>query len=180
MKPSTQTDASTFIHPRAVVDRDVVLGPGTKVWQFSSVLRGAILGANCSVACNVTIDGSRFGDRCTFRPGVDIGPGVWCGDDVFLGPKITLCNDMWPRTHKHGWNVADLANGYCIIIDDGASVGAHCAVLPGVHIGKGAMCAAGTVVHRDVPAGHLWTPSGIAIPIGSEEDKWSSRIRFAC
>ena len=34
-------------------------------------------------------------------------------------------------------------------------VGAGCVLLPGVSIGDGAVVAAGTIVHRDVPAGCL-------------------------
>lgn len=168
-------DPTAFIHPLAHVE-GARIGPRTKVWQFSSVIRGAILGAECSVSSNVTIDGSRYGDRCTFRPGVDIGPGVWAGDDVFFGPKITVCNDAWPRTHKRGYDMDTLAKGCVVRIEDGASIGAHAAILPGVVLGAGCMIAAGSVVTRDVPARHLWK-DGETRPIMDEEAQVSRRIR---
>jgi len=38
-----------------------------------------------------------------------------------------------------------------IVIDDGAWVGTGVIILPGVHIGKMAVIAAGSVVNKDVP-----------------------------
>lgn len=38
-----------------------------------------------------------------------------------------------------------------IVIGDKVWIGANATVLPGVTIGKGAIVAAGAVVHRDVP-----------------------------
>ena len=41
------------------------------------------------------------------------------------------------------------------IIEDGASIGAHVTLLPGVKIGKNAMIGAGTVVTKSVPPNAL-------------------------
>ena len=38
-----------------------------------------------------------------------------------------------------------------ITIDDGAWIGSRVVILPGVHVGKGAVVAAGAVVTRNVP-----------------------------
>jgi acetyltransferase-like isoleucine patch superfamily enzyme len=38
-----------------------------------------------------------------------------------------------------------------VIIDDDVWIGAHCVILPGVHVGQGAVIGAGAVVTRDVP-----------------------------
>lgn len=178
---------TAFIHPKAHVE-GVTIGARTKVWQFSTIIRGTVLGEDCNVASNVTLDGPRFGDRCIICPGVDMGPGFLIGNDVFIGPNVVICNDAWPRTHKDGWSRADFehaANGWygleparwAVIVEDGASIGANAVILPGVIIGKGAMVGAGVTVSRDVPAGHLMTTKQVPIPIGDDSAK--IRMRFA-
>ncbi|MFD2369330.1 acyltransferase [Brevibacillus sp. GCM10020057] len=60
-----------------------------------------------------------------------------------------------------GYNTTILAHEYLVEeyrlgevrIEDNVLVGANSTILPGVTIGKGAVVAAGTVVHKDVPAG---------------------------
>lgn len=167
------------IHPLAHVDETVSLGPGTRVWQFASITRGTVLGADCSVAPNAVLDGPRFGDRCVISPGVYIGPGFHVGDDVFVGPHVVLANDMYPHTDKRGFEYEALRQGerYAVIVEDGVSLCAHALVLPGVRIGKGAMIAGHATVSRDVPAGMLWTRDGELRP---KPDDWRDRrMRWA-
>jgi len=60
-----------------------------------------------------------------------------------------------------GYNTTILAHEYLVEeyrlgevrIEDEVLVGANSTILPGVTIGKGAIVAAGTVVHKNVPAG---------------------------
>lgn len=60
-----------------------------------------------------------------------------------------------------GYNTTILAHEYLVEeyrlgevrIEDDVLVGANSTILPGVTIGKGAIVAAGTVVHKDVPPG---------------------------
>lgn len=159
---------TAFIHPKAHVE-DSTIGARTKVWQFSSVIRGTVLGEDCVVASNVTLDGPVFGDRCKISPGVDIGPGFLIGNDVFIGPNVVLCNDRWPAADQEGFDLASLQRGaWAVIVADGASIGANAVVLPGVRIGVGAMIAAGAVVNRSVPAHHLFRRNGTIEPIGSQ------------
>lgn len=170
---------SAMIHPKAHVEGATV-GARTRVWQFATVIRGAVLGEDCNVASCVTLDGPRLGDRCIVSPGVDIGPGFWIGDDVFLGPNVVLCNDRWPRTEKAGFDVCAFAAGRCsVIVGSGASIGANAVVLPGVVIGAGAMVAAGSRVTRDVPPGHLWCSSDVVKPIANERARLANRMAFA-
>lgn len=155
-----------FIHPKAHVE-GATIGARTKVWQFASVIRGTVLGEDCSVASCATLDGPVFGNRCIVSPNVDIGPGFVVGDDVFIGPSVVLCNDAWPRAAKDGFEADLLRSGKLVTmrIGDGASLGAHAVVLPGVIIGAGAMVAANATVTRDLPAGCLWTREGSIVEI---------------
>lgn len=149
-------DRTAFIHPMAHVE-GVTIGPRTKVWQFASVIRGARLGADCTVACGATLDGCAFGDRVIVSHNVAAGPGFLIGDDVFIGPNVTICNDAWPRVEKDGFDASALRAGLVVIrIGDGASIGANAVILPGVKIGAGAVVAAGAVVNKDVPPNYLF------------------------
>lgn len=155
-----------FIHEKAHVDDSVEIGPGCRIWQFASVIRGTRLGIDCTVASNVTLDGPWFGDRCIISPGVDIGPGFEIGDDCFIGPNVVLCNDAWPMTSKDGWTDAPFRSGSLTVrLGNNVSIGANAVVLPGVSIGNGSMIAAGTVVDRHVMPGHLFKRSGEIVEI---------------
>lgn len=162
-----------MIHKKAEV-KDATLGEGVSVWQFASVIRGAVLGDGVTVASCAIVDGASVGAGSIICHGASVHPGAQLGRDVFVGPGTTICNDSWPRTHKRGWSVPERP---VVIVRDGASIGANCVVLPGVIIGEGAMVAAGTTVSRDVEAGHLLGPSGAQAPIGREDLK--QRMRYA-
>lgn len=166
-----------MIHPLAHVDESVVLGEGTRVWQFASVTRGTVMGRDCSVSPGAMLDGSVYGDRVVISGGVRAGAGFKVGNDVFLGPNVTLCNDMWPTADKDGYDDSALRSGrFAVVIEDGVSVGANAVVLPGVRVGAGAMIAAGAVCNRNVPPDHLFTRHEVMIEIKSQ---WRTRrMRF--
>ena len=65
------------------------------------------------------------------------------GDNVFLGPNVTMTNDKNPPSGQENWLKT--------IIKDGASIGAGCVILPGVTIGENARIGAGTLITKDVP-----------------------------
>lgn len=75
------------------------------------------------------------------------------GKNVALGANVTIYdNDMHainPYLRKY-----DNDNNICaqeVIIEDNVWIGAHTIILKGVHIGKGAVIGAGSVVTKDVP-----------------------------
>jgi acetyltransferase-like isoleucine patch superfamily enzyme len=149
------------IHEKAEVSDDVKIGAHTRVWQFASVIRGTVLGEDCNVASGALLDGPRFGDRCIICQNVAMGPGFLFGDDCFVGPNVTICNDAWPVTSKEGFDIERFRNGFwTVIVKDGASIGANAVVLPGVTIGAGSMVAAGAVVDRNVPDHSVFTRDG--------------------
>ena len=156
-----------MIHKKAEV-KNATIGQGCTIWQFASVIRGAELGDNVTVASCAIVDGARVGAGSIICHGASVHPGALLGRDVFIGPGVTICNDSWPRTHKRGWSAPEQP---VVVIRDGASIGANCVVLPGVTIGEGAMIAAGTTVSRDVDPWHLLGPSGAQAPIGRDDLK---------
>ncbi len=171
-------DPSAQIHRLALVE-GAEIGPRTRVWQFASVIRGTRLGADCNVASGATLDGPRFGDRCTVSQGVAMGPGFLIGDDVFIGPNVTVCNDRWPRTYKRGFDIAKLQAGFVTVrICNCCSIGANAVILPGVTLGERAMVAAGAVVDRNVPADHLFKRDGSTQPISQRVERHSAQTRM--
>ena len=167
-----------MIHPLAHVDASVLLGEGTTVWQFASLIRGASVGNGCSIGACSVVDGSIVGDRCAIGHGAQIHPSAWLWDDVFIGPGAVLCNDVWPSTSKEGFDVSALASRHTIVIESGASIGANAVILPGVRIGSGAVVAAGVRCCESVPANTLLKPDG---SYGRKPEKMdiARRMRFA-
>jgi UDP-2-acetamido-3-amino-2,3-dideoxy-glucuronate N-acetyltransferase len=104
---------------------------------------------------------------------------VKIGNEVFVGPNVTFCNDVWPFVDKAGQDFAAFdGTRFSIIVDDGALIGAGAVILPGVRIGKGAVVAAGARVESDVPPGQFYQRNGY-ISSSIPGDWRERRMRFA-
>lgn len=138
-----------FIHRLADVSSDSI-GEGSKIWQFSVVLQGAIIGRECNICAHTFIEHDVvIGNRVTVKSGVFLWSGTRIGDDVFIGPNATFTNDKYPRSKQYPLQFSG------VVIEDGASIGANATLLPGIRVGKLAMVGAGSVVTKDVPAGSV-------------------------
>lgn len=138
-----------FVHPTSIVDDNVEIGEGTKVWHFSHIMSGAKIGKNCSFGQNVNIGTNAvIGDNCRVQNNVSIYEGVELGNNVFCGPSMVFTNDPFPRADsdkgKDAWRKT--------IIEDGASICANATIVCGHKLGKRSMVAAGAVVTKDVPS----------------------------
>nr|AHW40526.1 dTDP-d-fucp3n acetyltransferase [Aeromonas hydrophila]AHW40553.1 dTDP-d-fucp3n acetyltransferase [Aeromonas hydrophila]AID70998.1 dTDP-d-fucp3n acetyltransferase [Aeromonas hydrophila]AID71101.1 dTDP-d-fucp3n acetyltransferase [Aeromonas hydrophila]AID71128.1 dTDP-d-fucp3n acetyltransferase [Aeromonas hydrophila] len=123
------------------------IGDGTRVWQFSVVLKNAKIGRNCNICAHTLIENDVvLGDNVTVKSGVYIWDGSSIGNNVFIGPCVTFTNDKMPRSQIYPEEF------HGIIIEEHASIGANATLLPGITIGKHAMIGAGAVVTKDVPA----------------------------
>lgn len=135
-----------FKHPTAIVESSDI-GEGTRVWAFSHILAGAVVGRECNICDHTFIEGQvAIGNRVTIKCGVQVWDGVTMEDDVFIGPNVTFTNDPFPRSKVH------LEKYPQTIVRQGASIGANATILPGLVIGAGAMVGAGAVVTKDVPS----------------------------
>nr|WP_307808521.1 acyltransferase [Aeromonas hydrophila] len=135
-----------FIHPLSDV-QTCQIGDGTRVWQFSVVLKNAKIGRNCNICAHTLIENDVvLGDNVTVKSGVYIWDGSSIGNNVFIGPCVTFTNDKMPRSQIYPEEF------HGIIIEEHASIGANATLLPGITIGKHAMIGAGAVVTKDVPA----------------------------
>ena len=153
------TDPQASIHPLADVQSDDI-GPGTRVWQFAVVLKGARIGRDCNICAHTFVEnGVTIGDRVTVKSGVYLWDGVTVEDDVFIGPQAAFTNDRKPRSRVR-------APFEPTLLKAGCSIGAGAVILPGVTIGRGAMIGAGAVVTKSVPDGETWAGNP-ARPLGS-------------
>lgn len=137
-----------FVHESSYVDENVTIGEGTKIWHFSHIQSGAVIGKNCSFGQNVNISNNvKIGNGVKVQNNVAIYEGVELEDYVFCGPSMVFTNDLTPRAkYPKG------RTGYKkTLLKEGATVGANATVVCGHTIGKYAMVAAGAVVTKDVP-----------------------------
>ncbi|WP_255536116.1 WxcM-like domain-containing protein [Polynucleobacter sp. 30F-ANTBAC] len=135
-----------FIHPAGIVEPNVQIGSGTKVWAFTHILSGAVIGKDCNICDHVFIESDvQLGDRVTVKCGVQIWNGISIEDDVFIGPNVTFTNDPFPRSKQYPESF------HKTYILKGASIGANATILPGITIHQNAMIGAGSVVTKDVP-----------------------------
>lgn len=137
-----------FVHPTSVVDDDVIIGEGTKIWYFCHIQRGARIGKKCSLGQNVNVSNNvKVGDGCKIQNNVSLYEGVELEDDVFCGPSCVFTNDLTPRAKYPKGHLAYKKT----LIRHGASIGANATVVCGHTVGEWAMIAAGAVVASDVP-----------------------------
>jgi acetyltransferase-like isoleucine patch superfamily enzyme len=135
--------AGPVVHPQGLCESDTV-GDRTRVWAFAHVMHGAVVGADCNIGDHSFVeDGAVIGDRVTVKNGVAVWAGVTVEDDAFLGPYVTLTNDLRPRSRRPADPVPTL-------IAKGASLGANATIVCGTRVGTYAFVAAGAVVTKDV------------------------------
>lgn len=139
---------------------DTTVGAGSRVWY--SVLEGASVGARVSIG-----------------PFSHLRPGAIIEDDVTLGNYAEVkASRVGAGAQMHHFSyVGDADIGARVnvgagtitvnydsetrtksrtVVEDDASLGSDTLLVAPVHVGEGALTAAGAVVTRDVPSGEVW------------------------
>ena len=112
------------IEPGAVIRDQVEIG------DSAVIMMGAILNIGAVVGEGTMIDmGAVLGGRATV------------GKHCHIGANAVLAGVVEP------------ASALPVIVEDDVLVGANAVLIEGVHVGRGAVVAAGSVVIQDVPAG---------------------------
>ncbi len=136
-----------FVHETAIIDDGVRIGKGTKIWHFSHVLSGSIMGENCNVGQNVVIGPDvTIGDHCKIQNNVSAYKGVTLEDGVFCGPSMVFTNIYNPRAE-----ISKMDQVRPTLVKKGATLGANSTIVCGHTIGSYAFVGAGAVVTKDVP-----------------------------
>lgn len=139
-----------FVAPNAIIEKDVDIGDGSKIWYFSHVMEGAKIGKDCSIGSHCDIgrkviigNGVRIGDK------VSIYEGTILKDKVMISPGVTFMNVRKPRAYRK-------AKRYeYIIVEEGATIESNAVIKGAVRIGKYSIIAAGATVTKNIPDGYL-------------------------
>lgn len=135
-----------LIHPTAIIDTGATIGDDSKVWHFTHVCSGAVIGKSVSLGQNVFVGNRvRIGNDCKIQNNVSIYDNVTLEDGVFCGPSMVFTNVFNPRA------LVPRKDEYRdTLVRRGATLGANCTIVCGVEIGQFAFVGAGSVVTKDV------------------------------
>lgn len=135
-----------FAHETAVIDENVSIGDGTKIWHFSHIMSNAVVGSNCNIGQNVVVSPNVvLGNNCKVQNNVSIYSGVTCDSDVFLGPSMVFTNVINPRSAVNRRGHYSKTH-----VGKGASIGANSTIICGNDIGSYAFVGAGAVITKTV------------------------------
>ena len=138
-----------MIHPTVIIDENVKIGDGTKIWAYSHISKGAIIGNNCVIGEGVHIGPNVIiGNNCKIQNHSLIYEGVTLEDNVFLGPNTVTTNDFLPQV-EGDWKNSDRFR--TTLFKKGCSIGANSTIICGVTIGENSLIGAGSVVTKNIP-----------------------------
>jgi len=153
----------TLRHPQKItIGRSVIFEDHVTIDALSH--KGVVLGDNVTVARFSTIQctgvirsigvGLQIGNNSAVGAYSFIGAqgGIEIGDNVIMGPRVGIYseNHIYQDLDKPIYLQGETRQG--IIIESDCWIGSGAIILDGVHIGRGCVVAAGSVVSKDVPA----------------------------
>ncbi len=137
-----------MIHDSAIVDKGAKIGSGTKVWHFSHICSGAVIGENCVLGQNVFVANNvRLGNGVRVQNNVSIYEGVEIEDHAFCGPSMVFTNVINPRSE-----VVRRDEFRTTKVRIGTTIGANATIVCGVELGAYCFIGAGAVITKNVPA----------------------------
>src|SRR5262244_4015951 len=161
-------DRQFYAHPTAIIDEGVSIGPGTKIWHFCHVMKGARLGGGCSLGQNVFVANDVvIGSNVRIQNNVSIYTGIELEDDVFCGPSCVFTNVSNPRSQIVRRHLYEKT-----LIRRGATIGANATIVCGATIGRYAFIGAGAVVRGDVP------DYALMLGVPAVQKGWMSRYGY--
>ena len=154
-----------FHHETAIIDENVKIGEGTKIWHFSHIMSNSILGTNCNIGQNVVVSPKVIlGNNCKVQNNVSIYTGVTCDNNVFLGPSMVFTNIINPRSAVNRRGRYSRTH-----VGEGASIGANATIVCGNDIGEFAFIGAGAVITKYVK------PYSLVVGNPARQVGWMSR-----
>jgi bifunctional UDP-N-acetylglucosamine pyrophosphorylase/glucosamine-1-phosphate N-acetyltransferase len=171
IEPDTVIQPGCHLRGSTRIARDCEIGPNTYIVDSE-------IGAGSRVWFSV-LEGASVGERVQIGPFSHLRPGAIIDDDVTLGNYAEVKNSrVGAGTQMHHFSyVGDADVGQRVnvgagtvtvnfnsetraksrtTVDDDASLGSDTMLVAPVHVGEGAMTAAGAVVTHDIPPGEVW------------------------
>jgi UDP-2-acetamido-3-amino-2,3-dideoxy-glucuronate N-acetyltransferase len=135
-----------FIHDTAVIDDNITIGAGSKIWHFSHVLSGSKIGNGCNIGQNVVIGPDvTIGKDCKIQNNVSVYKGVTIEDGVFCGPSMVFTNIYNPRAE-----IRKMDQVRSTMVKKGATIGANATIVCGVTLGRYSFIGAGSLVNKNI------------------------------
>ena len=138
-----------FVHESSYIDNNVTIGESSKIWHYSHIQSGSVLGKNCSIGQNVNIGNNvKIGNGVKIQNNVSVYEGVELEDYVFCGPSMVFTNIKLPRSE-----FPQRGSEFYLktLVKKSASIGANATIVCGITIGEYALIGSGAVVTKDVP-----------------------------
>ena len=130
-------------------------GPGTRVLSNVVIYHPDKLSMGCNVAITVGCQ-------------LNAGGGITIGDNTMIGPESMI----WSQNHRYqNPDIPIAEQGYKrspVVIEEDVWVGAGCIILPGVHLARGTVVAAGSVVTKSTEPYSVVT-GNVARQVGKRE-----------
>jgi UDP-2-acetamido-3-amino-2,3-dideoxy-glucuronate N-acetyltransferase len=144
------------IHPTALIETDVRIGPETSVWDNVHIRHGAQIGRSCIIGEKTYVAYDvKVGDFCKFNANVYVCAGVTISDYVMLSAHTVFTNDKFPRSFDRTLDGLQTSNPteetLPTHVGIGVTTGANVTIGPGLKIGDFAMVGMGSVLTKDVP-----------------------------
>lgn len=117
---------------------------------------GIEIGHNCIIGNDAFLDGRFPRSQVTGRKGdlITYFKEFWNPSyrPLKIGNNVSIAGEVRIYTMEHDINDPDFKEiGAPVLIEDYVVIGTRVTILPGVHVGRGAVVASGAVVTKDVP-----------------------------
>ncbi len=148
------------IHPTAMIEHDVQIGPGTVIWDNVHVRHSTKIGADCIVGEKTYIAYEvQIGNRVKINAFVYLCTYVTIEDGVMISAGTVFTNDRFPRATTPDLRTLRTSDPdehtRPTLVREGATIGAGCTIGNDLVIGRFAMIGMGSLITRSIPDFHL-------------------------
>src|SRR5437773_11331073 len=156
----TAADAP-HIHPTAIIEPGVTIGPQTAIADGVHVRGPSVIGRECIVGEKTYIaDGVTIADGGRINTHVHRCSGVTIESSVMIAAGVVFTNERYPRAADYPGEATPSTptpEALKTVVRIGATIGAGTLIGPGIDIGRWAMIGMGAGVTREVVAHALMT-----------------------